>query len=186
MNKKLGYILITIFLFFPTYVLAQVMDINDMAMAVEFLDSLNNQNPSKALSYLIDSEEKDAEMLVNILKLHTDVFGKIEIIDISDPQKSKEACGTDRCLSNFSLGTKYYENQSNPVVFTIYKVKYEKAGQGFLQIFYPGDEKTGKITEAKIAYVTFNALKEGNFTQFLKFTSDLKKLSENKNDVSNP
>lgn len=183
MNKKLGYILIVLFLlFFPVNVFAEI-DAN--AIAVEFLDSFNNQNPSKVLSCLIDFEEKDVEMLGNMLKLHTDVFGKIEIIDMSDSQKLVEACGIDRCVTTFSLGTKYYD-QSNPVVSTVYKVKFEKAGQGFLEIGYPGDVKTVKITEAKIAAVVFHTLKEGNFMQLLKFSSGLKEFSENKNDASNP
>ena len=184
MNKKLGYILIAISLFFPTYVLAQAVD--DMAIAVEFLDSLNSQNPSKALSYLIDFEEKDAEKLGNTLKLYTDVFGKIEIIDILDPQKFKDACGEDRCMTSLNLGTKYYENQSNPVVFTIYKVKYEKGGQGFLIIHNPGDGKVGIPTNLKIANFAFLVFKDGNFAQFTKFASGLQKLLENKNDASNP
>ncbi len=185
MNKKLGYILIAISLFFPTYVFAETGDTSDMMMTVEFLDSVNSQNASKTLSYFLDSGNETPEIRKSLFNLLTSAFGKIEIIDFSDPQKIKEACGTDRC-STLALGTKYYENESNPVVYSLYKVKYEKGGQGFLQISYPGDEKTGAATQPKFAQCVFIFLKDGNFMQFTKMMSEGQKLSENKNDVSNP
>lgn len=186
MNKKFGHILIAfLLLFFPTYVLAEI-DSNEIM--IEFLDSLNNQNTSKALSCLTDLKKEEAPMMEDLLKLHTEIFGKIEIIDILSPSQFniQEVCAGDRCMNDFAITTEYFENQSNPVVYTWYKVKYEKAGQGFLQIHYPGDEKTGKITEAKMARVTVFTLKEGNLMQTIKFSSGIKKLVEDRNGASNP